>query len=126
MNTSRTNVYSYVKAMVSINTLGSDTPLYVTETNKRVAHIEATRNQSYNYPVLTISQWAEAQNEIWRVSQLIRNNHVLIGESISSDKAAELYPIKVQSEIAEYAQSIAYQKGRELSPSAQYDVQLMR
>jgi len=117
------NVYSYVEAMMAIKTLGVNTPLHIAETNKRIAHIEATRNQTYSYPALTRQEWITAQNEVWLVSQAIRENHILLGISISSEEAAKLYPVSVPASIVEYAQEIAYQDARKTQPSAEYDVQ---
>lgn len=108
------SVYSYIRDMIAINTLGVDAPLHITETSRRIAHIEATRNKSCNYPVLTMQEWVEAQKEVWRVSQAIRKNYVLMGTSISSEKAAELYPVNVHVSIAEYAQELAYRIARKL------------
>jgi len=118
------SVYSYVEAMLSIKTLGVNTPLHVAESNKIVAHIEATRNQGYSYPALSIQEWITAQDEVWRVSQAIQKNHALLGISISSEEAALLYPINVPTSIAEYAQEVAYQNARKIQPSAEYSVQL--
>ena len=116
------SIYSYVKAMLSIKTLGVNTPLHVAESNKIVAHVEATRNQAYVYPNLTRQEWIAAQDAAWRVSQAIQKNHVLLGLSISSKEAAELYPVIVPASIAEYAQEIAYQNARLIAPSAEYSV----
>ena len=118
------SVYSYVKAMLSIKTLGVNASLHVAENNKNIAHIEATRNQSYKYPVLSRQEWVLAQDEVWRVSQAIQKNHIFLGIRISSEEAAKLYPINVPTSIAEYAQEAAYQNARKAQPSAEYSVQL--
>ena len=116
------SIYSYVKAMLSIKTLGVNTPLHVAESNKIIAHIEATRNQSYKYPVLSRQEWVLAQDEAWRVSQAIQKNHIFLGLSISSKEAAKVYPVIVPASIAEYAQELAYQNARLIAPSAEYSV----
>lgn len=118
------SVYSFIEAMISIKTLGVNTPLHVAESNKIVAHIEATRNQSYKYPVLSTQEWVLAQDEVWRVSQAILENYILLGISISSEEAAKLYPVSLPESIAEYAQEVAYQNARKIQPSAEYSVQL--
>jgi len=46
MMTKKISVYSYVSEMLSVKTLGVNTPLHIAETNKRIAHIEATRNKT--------------------------------------------------------------------------------
>ncbi len=108
------NIYEYVRDMIAINTLGVDTPLHIAETNRIVAHIETTRNKAWDYPVLTMQEWVEAQKEVWRVSNIIKKTYFSAGLHISSEKAAELYPVNVKSEIAEYAQELAYRIARKL------------
>jgi len=118
------SIYSYVSDMLSVKTLGVNTPLHVAENNKTIAHIEATRNQSYKYPVLSTQEWITAQDEVRRVSQAIQKNHALLGKRISSEEAAKLYPVSLPESIAEYAQEVAYQNARKIQPSAEYSVQL--
>ena len=102
------NVYEYIRDMITINTLGVDAPLHIAETNKRIAHIEATRNTNWHYPAPSLQEWVEAQQEVYRVSGIIKKTFFSAGLHIRNEKAAELYPINVKSEIAEYAQQLAY------------------